>query len=59
MKTKSIKRKNIKVIENCCRLYNHYTDMIKFNKQISYCPNDKKTLKYQTKMTAPLIYTFF
>lgn len=31
-----IRRKNIKVIEKCCRIYNHYTDVINLSKYINY-----------------------
>ena len=31
-----IKRKNIKVIERCCRIYNHYTDVINLSRFINY-----------------------
>ena len=31
-----VKRKNVKIIEKCCRHYNHYTPVIKFCRNITF-----------------------
>ena len=41
-----VKRKNIKAVEKCCRLYNHYTDIIKFDRILNY----SQTIKIQIRL---------